>query len=190
MKHPLCGWPHTFFPFFFYENQFNIGIKHVFPCISLRSVPREVMKTEGAAPVFQHLPSNPANVNARKNMFDLYRCINVSQTLILGRYSDALFWKYAVLSFFNIVARRLFSLISLFQGHLTGAKSWQKTGKDSQRDQRIYKMKWLSGVDNVFFLLFVCHFGRPFRPASISIFIPEADTGATRLNNNCAEMDY
>ena len=32
--------------------------------------------------------------------------------------------------------------------------------------------------------------GSPFRPASISIFIPEADTGVMRINNYCPEMDY
>ena len=55
----------------------NIGIKHVFPCINIRCVPREVLKTEGAARGFQHRPRNPANVNARKNMFDRYYCIKV-----------------------------------------------------------------------------------------------------------------
>ena len=43
-----------------------IGIKHVFPCINIRWVPREVFKTEGAARGFQHRPRNPANVKARK----------------------------------------------------------------------------------------------------------------------------
>ena len=56
-----------------------IGIKHVFPCINIRWVPREVLKTEGAARGFQHHPRNPANINARKNMFDRYYCIKVSE---------------------------------------------------------------------------------------------------------------
>ena len=43
-----------------------IGIKHVFPCIYIRWVPRVVLKTEGASRGFQHRPRNPANVNARK----------------------------------------------------------------------------------------------------------------------------
>ena len=55
-----------------------MGIKHVFPCINICWVSREVLKTEGAARGLQHRPRNPANVNARKNMFDRYYCIKVS----------------------------------------------------------------------------------------------------------------
>ena len=53
----------------------NIGIKCVFPCINIRWVPREVLKTEGAA----FSPSN---------MFDRYYCIKVSKKSILERYFD------------------------------------------------------------------------------------------------------
>ena len=42
---------------------FNIGIKHDFPFIKIRKVPREVLKTEGEARCFQHLPRDFANVN-------------------------------------------------------------------------------------------------------------------------------
>ena len=52
---------------------------------NIRWVPREVLKTEGASRGFQHLPRKPAYVNARKNMFDRYYCINVSKYSILGR---------------------------------------------------------------------------------------------------------
>ena len=41
----------------------NIGIKHDFPIINIRKVPREVLKTEGEARGFQHLPRDLANVN-------------------------------------------------------------------------------------------------------------------------------
>ena len=41
------------------------GIKHDFPFINFRKVPREVLKTEGLA-----------NVNDDKIMFDRYYCIN------------------------------------------------------------------------------------------------------------------
>ena len=51
---------------------------------------------------------NPANVNARKNMFDRYYCIKVSKKLIkvskkfiLERYFDVLFWHYFVLIFLH-----------------------------------------------------------------------------------------
>ena len=41
----------------------NIGIKHDFPFINIRKVPREVLKTEDEARGFQHLPRDLANVN-------------------------------------------------------------------------------------------------------------------------------
>ena len=44
----------------------NIGIKHGFPCINIRQVPREVLKTEAGGRGFQHLPRDLANVNALK----------------------------------------------------------------------------------------------------------------------------
>ena len=40
-----------------------IGIKHDFPLINIRKVPREVLKTEGEARGFQHFPRDLANVN-------------------------------------------------------------------------------------------------------------------------------
>ena len=40
-----------------------IGIKHDFPFINIRKAPREVLKTEGEARGFQHLPRDLANVN-------------------------------------------------------------------------------------------------------------------------------
>ena len=41
----------------------NIGIKHDFPFINIRKVPREVLKTEGEARGFQHIPRDIAYVN-------------------------------------------------------------------------------------------------------------------------------
>ena len=46
---------------------FNIGIKHVFSCINVCQVPREVLKTEAEGRGFQHLPRDLANVNALEN---------------------------------------------------------------------------------------------------------------------------
>ena len=43
---------------------FNIGIKHDFPFINIRKVPRGMLKTEDS---FQHLPRDLANVNERQN---------------------------------------------------------------------------------------------------------------------------
>ena len=45
----------------------TIGIKYDFPCINIRQVPREVLKTEAGGRGFQHLPRDLANVNALKN---------------------------------------------------------------------------------------------------------------------------
>ena len=48
-------------------------------------------------------------------------------------------------------------------------------------------------VDNCIFFTFrrqVLLCSSPFRVASISTFIPAADTGATRINTNAPEMDY
>ena len=44
-----------------------IEIKHVFSCIQLRQVPREVLKAEARGLGFQHLPRDLANLNALKN---------------------------------------------------------------------------------------------------------------------------
>ena len=46
---------------------FNKGIKHVFSCIHIRQVPREVLKTEAGSRGFQHLPRDLPNVNALEN---------------------------------------------------------------------------------------------------------------------------
>ena len=45
----------------------DIGIKHVFSCINVCQVPREVLKTEAEGRGFQHLPRDLANVNALEN---------------------------------------------------------------------------------------------------------------------------
>ena len=92
----MHGWHHRFYGIFF-----NIVIKHVFPCINIRLVPREVLKPEGAAKGIQHRPRNLANVNARKNIFDRYYCIKVSKKSILERYFDVLFWHYICFDFFT-----------------------------------------------------------------------------------------
>ena len=44
----------------------------VFQCINIRQVPWEVLKTEAEGLGFQHLPRDPANVNAWKTMFYPY----------------------------------------------------------------------------------------------------------------------
>ena len=45
----------------------NIGIKHVFPCINVCQVPREMLKTEAVGRGFPHLPRDLANVNVLEN---------------------------------------------------------------------------------------------------------------------------
>ena len=44
----------------------NIGIEHGFPCINIRQVPWEVLKTEAEGRGYQHLPRDLANVNTLK----------------------------------------------------------------------------------------------------------------------------
>ena len=100
-----------------------------FPCIDIRWVPREVLKTEGAARVFHNRPRNPANVNARKNMFDRYYFIKVSKKLILERYFDVLFWHYFVLIFLHR-STKIISIYILVPGPSVNnysimAENWQ-----------------------------------------------------------------
>ena len=45
----------------------DIGVKHNFPFINNRKVPRELLKTEGEARGFQHLRRDLANVNEVQN---------------------------------------------------------------------------------------------------------------------------
>ena len=46
-----------------------IGIKHVFPCINVYQVPRELLKTEAEGRGFQQLPRDLANVNALEKQY-------------------------------------------------------------------------------------------------------------------------
>ena len=46
---------------------FNIGIKHGFPCINVSQVPRKMLKTEVEGRGLQQLPRDLANVNALEN---------------------------------------------------------------------------------------------------------------------------
>ena len=51
----------------------------VFPCINIRQVLLEVLKNAAFGLGFQHLPRNPANVNAWKTMFDPYIRLTLSK---------------------------------------------------------------------------------------------------------------
>ena len=55
---------------------FNRGIKHDFPFINIRKVPREVLKTEGEARGFQPSRGTFRMLMNAKIMFDSYYCIN------------------------------------------------------------------------------------------------------------------
>ena len=61
----MCSWvlKDTEFALSDIQQNLIIGIKHDFPFINIRKVPREVLKTEGEARGFQHLPRDLANVN-------------------------------------------------------------------------------------------------------------------------------
>ena len=52
------------------------GIKHDFPFINFRKVPREVLKTEGEARGFQPSRGTLRMLMNDKIMFDRYYCIN------------------------------------------------------------------------------------------------------------------
>ena len=52
------------------------GIKHDFPFIDIRKVPREVLKTEGEAQGFQPSPGTLRMFMNDKIIFDRYYCIN------------------------------------------------------------------------------------------------------------------
>ena len=52
------------------------GIKHDFPFINIRKVPREVLKTEGKARGFQAYRRTLRMLMNDKIMFDRYYCIN------------------------------------------------------------------------------------------------------------------
>ena len=92
-----------------HSNFIIIGIKHVFPCINIRWVPREVLKTEGGSPRFSEggsprfstSPEEPSKCNAQKNMFHRYMCIKVLKKSIFEWYFDVLFWHYFVLIFLH-----------------------------------------------------------------------------------------
>ena len=58
------------------DNKNNRGIKHDFPFINIRKVPREVLKTEGEARGFQPSRGTLRMLMNDKIMFDRYYCIN------------------------------------------------------------------------------------------------------------------
>ena len=55
---------------------FNRGIKHDFPFINIRKVPKEVLKTEGESRGFQPSRGTLRMLMNDKIMFDRYYCIN------------------------------------------------------------------------------------------------------------------
>ena len=62
-----------------------------------------------------------------------------------------------------------------------------------RQDKTRFILPFIIIVDNCIFITFRRHVwlsSSPFRPTSISIFIPAADTGATRINTSGPEMDY
>ena len=151
------------------------------------------MKTEGAARAFQHRPRNPANVNARKNMFDRYYFIKVSKKSILERYFDVLFWHYFVLIFLHR-RTKMISIYILVPGAIC-KQLLNHGGKLARIHHVVAESTKCSGclpsiliVDNCILFTFrrqvrLC--SSSFRPVSISIFISATDTG----NTNGPEMD-
>ena len=58
------------------DARFIRGIKHDFPFINIRMVPREVLETEGEARYFQPSRGTLRMLMHDKIMFDSYYCIN------------------------------------------------------------------------------------------------------------------
>ena len=117
-----------------------------FRALTFAGFPSEVLKTEGAARGFQHRLRNPANVNARKNMFDRYYCIKVSKKLILEPYFDVLFWQCFVLIFLHQRTKKI-SIYILVPGPSVNnysimAANWQEF------------TTWWQSLENV---VAVCH---------------------------------
>ena len=66
------------FTYYLFQN-FNRGIKHDFPFINIRMVPREALKTEGEARGFQPSRGTLRMLMNDKIMFDRYYCINSTE---------------------------------------------------------------------------------------------------------------
>ena len=119
----------------------------------------------------------------------------LSKKSILGRCFDALFWHYFVLIFFLHRCTQMISidiLVPICKQLLNNGGKWQ----EFTSCRRVYKMQYFFAIYSNRRQLYIITFRRqvwlsssPFRPVSISIFIPEAVTGATRINTNCPEID-
>ena len=122
-------------------------------------------------------------------MYDRYYCIKVSKKSILGRYFDVLFWQYFVLIFLHrhtkmisidiLVTGQSVNNCSIMAGNLQEFTTWWPEFTKYSDCLPFYS--------NFFNLRrHVWLYTSPFRPASISVFIPSADT----RNNNSPEIDY
>ena len=69
----------------------NRGIKHDFPFINIRKVPREVLKTEGEARGFQPSRETLRMLMNDKIMFDRYYCINSAKRCENEENIDAIY---------------------------------------------------------------------------------------------------
>ena len=78
----------------------NRGIKHDFPFINIRKVPREALKTEGEARGFQPSRGTLRMLMNNKIMFDRYYCIISIKTLQKRRnYWRTLFYSHTTFSY-------------------------------------------------------------------------------------------
>ena len=153
------------------------------------------MKTKGAARGFQHRPQNPANINARKNMFDRYYCIKVSKKSILERYLDVqvLFWHYFILIFFTSAHEDKFHLYPCSRAICK--QLLYHGGKLARIHHVVAEFTKCSGCLSSILIVNNCIFftsrqqvrlcSSSFHPVSILIFISATDTG----NTNGPEMD-
>ena len=136
---------------------------------------------------------NPANVNARKNMFDRYYCIKVSKKLILERHFDVLIWHYFVLIFFTSAHEDNFHLYP--RSRAICKQLLNHGGKLTRIHHVVAEFTKCSGclpsiliVDNFIFFTFrrqISLCSSSFHPVSIWIFISATET----RNTNGPEMD-
>ena len=103
---------------------------------------------------FQHRPRNPANVNARKHMFDRYYCIKLSKKSILERYSNVLFWHSLVMIFIH-QRKKIISIYIFVPGPSVNMFKFKSVNNYSIMAENWKELAtWWQSLQNV---LVVCH---------------------------------
>ena len=142
---------------------------------------------------FQHLPRNPANVNARKNMFDRYYCIKVlKKSILLRAVFRCIILALFCFDFFTSAHGDNFNLYPPFRAICK--QLLNHGGKLARIHHVVAEFTKCSGclpsiliVDNCILFTFrrqVSLCSSSFRPVSISILISATDTGKYQWPGN------